>query len=154
MLEVIVLQNCSPMRHMSIVAYMSNSFEQSPSWEAISPSATQQTLRILRNPKVQYRIHSRPPSVPILSQINPVHAPSRSHFLKIHFSIILSSMPRSSKWSLLLRFPHQNSVYTSSLSLSLSLPHTRYMPRPSHSSWFVHPNNIWWAAQITKLLIM
>jgi hypothetical protein len=28
------------------------------------------------------------------------------------------------------------------------------MPRPSHSSWFDHPNNICWAAQIIKLLIM
>ena len=33
-------------------------------------------------------------------------------------------------------------------------PHTCYIPRPSHSSWFYHPNNIWWAVQITKLLIM
>jgi hypothetical protein len=28
------------------------------------------------------------------------------------------------------------------------------MPRPSHSSWFDHPNNIWWAVQIIKLLVM
>jgi hypothetical protein len=26
------------------------------------------------------------------------------------------------------------------------------MPRPSHSSRFYHPNNIWWAVQIIKLL--
>ena len=35
-----------------------------------------------------------------------------------------------------------------------SLPHTLYMPRPSHSSRFVHPNNIWWGVKITTLLIM
>ena len=28
------------------------------------------------------------------------------------------------------------------------------MPRPSHSSWFDHPKNIWWGLQITRLLIM
>jgi hypothetical protein len=29
-----------------------------------------------------------------------------------------------------------------------------YIPRPSHSSRFDHPNNIWWALKITKLLVM
>ena len=33
-------------------------------------------------------------------------------------------------------------------------PHTCYMPRPSHSSRFDHPNNVWWAAQIINPLIM
>jgi hypothetical protein len=56
-----------------------------------------------------------------------------SHFLNIHFNIIPQSMPGSSKWSLSLRFPYQNPVYTS------THPHTRHMPRPSHSSWFDHP---------------
>jgi hypothetical protein len=43
-------------------------------------------------------------------------------------------MPGSSKWSLSLRFPQQNPVYAS------PLPHTRYMPRPSHSSQVYRPN--------------
>ena len=34
------------------------------------------------------------------------------------------------------------------------LPHTRYIPRPSHSSWFYHPHNIGWGVQIIQLLIM
>jgi hypothetical protein len=56
-------------------------------------------------------------------------------------------MPESPKWSLSLRFPHQNPVYAS------RLPHTHYMPRPSHSR-FYHSSNTGWGVQIVKLLIM
>jgi hypothetical protein len=34
------------------------------------------------------------------------------------------------------------------------MSHSWYRPRPSHSPWFDHPNNIWWRTQILKFLIM
>ena len=88
----------------------------------------------LWNPKVHYRTHKRPPSVPILGQPIPVHIPTY-HLLEIHPNIIHPSTPRSPQWYLSLQFPHQDPIRPSLLT------HTRHLPSPSHSSRFYHPYN-------------
>ena len=73
------------------------SMEQSPSWEANRFAASQEIPRIWWSSKVHYCTHKRPPPVHLLSQLDPVHAPT-SHFLKIYLNIILPSTPGSPKW--------------------------------------------------------
>jgi hypothetical protein len=107
------------------------SMQQSPSWEANRFSAGQEIPRILCNPKFHYRIHNCPPPVPTLSQLDPIHTPT-SYFLKVHHDIIFPSTFGSPKWPLSLRFPHKRPEYASPSS------HTRYMPRPSHSSRYIY----------------
>jgi len=67
---------------------------------------------IVWNPNVHYCIHKCPPPVPILSQLDPVY--SRT----LH----IPPMPGSSKPSLSLRFPRQNSACTSPLLISAACP--------------------------------
>ena len=116
------------------------SMVQSPSWEASWFAASQEIPRILWNPKVHYRIHKLPPSVPILGQPNPVPIPT-TNILEINPNIIHPSTPRSPQRPLSLWFPHQDPIRPP------LLPHTSDMPRPSHSSRFYHPHNIGWGVQ-------
>jgi hypothetical protein len=73
-----------------IYVYLTNSMEQSPSWEANMSSASQQILRILWNPKVHYRIHKISPHVRILSyQSSPCFHPNSLRSILILSSHLL-----------------------------------------------------------------
>ena len=85
---------------------LTHSMQHSRSWEANRFSASQEIPHILWNPKIHYLIHKSLQYVPILNQLDTVHAPT-SHLVKIHLNIILPSPPGSPKWSLPSGFPHQ-----------------------------------------------
>ena len=74
----------------------SNSMKHIPS-EANRSSAKQENPCILRN----QRVHSH------IKGTNQIHV-ALSQFLKIHFNIILPSIPRSSKWLSSLGVPNQS----------------------------------------------
>jgi hypothetical protein len=63
--------------------------EQSPSCEANSHSANQETPCLLWNPKVYYSVHKGAPLAPTLSQINPIYT-LPFYFPKIYSNNFLS----------------------------------------------------------------
>ena len=95
--------------------------EQGPFSEANSSTARKVNHNISRKRNVLNRLHNSPPFVPILRQMSPVHF-TLSCFFKIHFNIILPSLPRSSKLSLCFLFPRQNPLFIHILA------HACYMP--------------------------
>ena len=112
--------------NLCLLACLPVSFmEHSPYREPDRFSASQEIPHILSNPKVHHRNPKCTPPVPILSQLDPVNTPT-SHFLKINLNIILPSLRGYIKWSLSLRFPHQNPVCASLLI------HTSHMHSPSN----------------------
>jgi hypothetical protein len=85
---------------------------------------------------------SLPPTVPILRQLDPVHTPT-THFLKRYLNITLPSMPRSPKWSLSLRFPHQIPVWLASLPYALHAPLISFFSILSPEQFWVKRTDHW-----------
>ena len=105
----------------SVLTYLlTYSIVQSP-WEANWFAASQEFPRILRNPKVHYSTHKRPPPVSILGQPNPDHIPT-SHLLEIYPNIIHPSAPRPPQWSLSLRLPNQDPIHPPSSPICATCP--------------------------------
>jgi len=135
------------MQHADSHITLLYSMQLSPSWEADRFSASQEILRILWNPKAHYLIHNNPPTVPIPSQLDPVHSLT-SHLRKIHLNIIPHLCQGLPSGFLTSGFPTKN-LYT---SLLFRIRAT--FPAHLILLYFNHPNNIWWAVQIIKLLII
>jgi len=91
--------------HTYLLTY---SMQHSSSWETNRFSASQEITRIEWNPTVHYRLHKCPPPVPILSQIDSIHALT-PHSLKFRLYVILPSTLESSSRSFSPRKP----LYTS-----------------------------------------
>jgi hypothetical protein len=89
--------------------------EQSIAWEANWLSAGQGIPGILWNPKVYCRLYKNQSPVPILGDVNPIHAKRPAHFLKIRLNIILLSTSGSPQWSLSQGFSTET-LYTQLLS--------------------------------------
>jgi hypothetical protein len=118
-----------------------NSMQQSPSWETKSCSARHKISSILRNLKLNYCVQVGLYPQPDESTTHLPHYISFRSFLILSFHLCLD-IPSGLLCSGFL---------TKTLRIS-PLYHAWYML--CHAPWFDHLNNIWWRAQIIKVLIM
>ena len=135
--HVIPRRQPSPLLTYILTYLLTYSMVQSPSWEANWFAASQEILRISRNPKVHYALTSvRHLSLPSSSPIQSIY-PHPTSWRSI---LILSTHLRLGLPS--PRFPHQDPINPPLLT------HTSHIPSQSHSSRFYHPHNIGWGVQI------
>jgi len=66
--------------------WLTQSMQQSPSWEANNFSTSPKVSHIVWNLKVLYRVHHSSTLVPLPSQMNPAHN-SPFYSLKVHFNM-------------------------------------------------------------------
>jgi hypothetical protein len=114
------------------------STEHSPSWKANRFSASQEISRILWNPQVHYCIHKSPPSVPILSQLDPVLTPT-SHFPKNRLNIIKSGEHGGQIFIELRQSPRRSlNMFVVSLAVWQDAPSCWYQPQTAAQDLSVH----------------
>jgi len=102
----------------------------SPSLEANSSSASQETPYFLWNLKIYDRFYNSVPLAPTLSQINPVHSVP-SYLFTTHFNIILPYTPWvSTRYSFPTKPPytlHPNACYMPANLVLLDLTTHKYL---------------------------
>jgi len=103
-------------------------------WSQEASVLFQEIPHTLWNAQVHDHTHNSSPCIPIPTHTNPIHALC-SYFLIIHFNIAFPSTPRSLKWSLSIRFPHQNSVHTSPLHCTCHLLFLDFIVIIIYLSW-------------------
>jgi hypothetical protein len=103
--------------------------EHSPSSEAASFSANQQTLRTVTKPNTHYRAHNSQTFVSIFSHINPIQTHS-SHlgsilivYCQLHLGLLICLFPSDS--------PTKNPVYISTHTCHTTQPAQPLLIRPA-----------------------
>jgi hypothetical protein len=94
-------------------------------------SATQESARLLWNPEVRYRVNKSLLTVPVMSQINPIHT-FQPVFPETSLNNILPSTSMSSEWSLSFRLSCQIYVRISHIPMRAICPAHLMLPGPKY----------------------